>query len=79
MRSQLTLGGADGGLFSLTNTDDFGGVSTDTTYDLVFKASPNYESPADADGNNKYHVTIITADNEGATNELPLVITVDER
>ena len=43
----------------------------------MFKDPPNYESPADADGNNKYHVTIITADNEGATNELPLVITVE--
>ena len=73
---KLTAGGVDGGLFNLTNTADFDGSDTDTTYDLMFKESPNYESPADADGNNKYHVTIVTADNEGATSELPLVITV---
>ncbi len=73
---KLTAGGADGGLFSLTNTAVAGGTEGDNTYELVFKESPNYESPADADGNNKYHVTIITADNEGATSELPLVITV---
>ena len=40
------------------------------------RQSPNYESPADADGNNKYHVTIVTTDNEGASSSLPLVITV---
>ena len=73
---ELTTGGADGGLFSLTDTAAAGGTPDNNTYELVFKESPNYESPADADGNNKYHVTIITADNEGATSELPLVITV---
>ena len=72
----MTAGGADGGLFNLTDTTVAGGTEDDNTYELVFKESPNYESPADADGNNKYHVTIITADNEGATSELPLVITV---
>ena len=73
---KLTAEGVDGGLFNLTNTADFGGSATDTTFDLVFKESPNYESPADADGNNKYHVTIVTTDNEGASSELPLVIEV---
>ena len=73
----MTTGGADGGLFSLTNTEDFGGEDdTDNTYELVFKESPDYESPADADGNNMYHVTIVTTDNEGASNSLPLVIMV---
>ena len=76
LRSHWTLGGTDGSLFSLTNTDDFGGEPDNNTYELVFKASPNYESPADADGNNKYHVTVITADNEDATSELALVIVV---
>ena len=73
----ITTGGADGGLFSLTDTDDFGGQPDDNTYDLVFKASPDYESPADADGNNMYHVTIITTDNEDASHSLPLVVTVN--
>ena len=74
---KLTAGGADGGLFNLTDTAVADGTVDDNTYELVFKESPNYESPADADGNNNYHVTIITADNEGATSELPLVITVN--
>ena len=39
----------------------------------------NYESPADADRNNMYHVTIVTTDNEDASTSLPLVIMVDER
>ena len=73
---ELTTGGDDGGLFSLTDTDDFGGTPDNNTYELVFKESPNYESPADADGNDMYHVTIITTDNEGASSSLPLVITV---
>ena len=72
----LSLGGVDGGLFSLTDTDALGGAEDDNTYELGFRESPNYESPADADGNNKYHVTVITADNEGATSERALVITV---
>ena len=72
----LSLGGVDGGLFSLTDTDNLGGTEDNNEYELGFRESPNYESPADADGNNKYHVTVITADNEGATSELPLVITV---
>ena len=75
---ELSRGGADGSLFSLTETADFGdSVANDNTYELTFKESPDYESPADADGNNKYQVTIITADNEGATSELALVITVE--
>ena len=73
---KLTTGGPDGGLFNLTNNTGFGGNASATRYDLVFKKSPNFESPADADGNNKYHVTIVTTDNEGASSELPLVITV---
>ena len=72
----LSLGGVDGGLFSLTDTDALGGADGDDVYELGFRESPNYESPADADGNNKYHVTIITADNEGATSERALVIEV---
>ena len=73
----LSLGGADGGLFSLTDTDAASGNADDDVYELVFKAEPNYESPADADGNNMYHVTIVTTDNEDASSSLPLVIMVE--
>ena len=73
---KLTAEGPDGGLFNLTNNTGFGGTTSATRFDLVFKAEPNYESPADADGNNKYQVTIVTTDNEGASSSLPIVITV---
>ncbi len=73
---KLTAEGPDGGLFNLTDTDDFGGGDDDNTYDLMFKEEPNYESPADADGNNMYHVTIVTTDNEGASSSVPIVIMV---
>ena len=72
----LSLGGVDGSLFSLTDTAAKGGTLDNNIYELGFKESPNYESPADADGNNKYHVTVITTDNEGASHERALVIEV---
>ena len=41
------------------------------------RRSTNYESPADVDGNNKYQVSLITTDDEGASSSLDLVITVE--
>ena len=72
----LSLGGVDGGLFSLTDTDAKGGTADNNVYELGFRKSPNYESPGDADGNNRYHVTVITTDNEGASKSRALVIEV---
>ena len=54
-----TLGGADAG--------DFDCTISGTTVDVSFKASPNYESPADADTNNVYVVTVLI--NDGAAND----------
>ena len=59
-----TLEGADKGDFTLV-----GGV-------LAFKTSPNYESPADADTDNVYEVTVKAA---GASEEVTVTVTnVDE-
>ena len=59
-----TLGGADYDDFSISN----GGV-------LTFKTSPNYEAPADADGNNVYQVTIKASDG-AKTGNLEVTVTV---
>ena len=59
-----TLGGADYDDFSISN----GGV-------LTFKTSPNYEAPADADGNSVYQVTIKASDG-AKTGNLEVTVTV---
>ena len=68
---KLTLGGPDSGDFKLSKASD------SEARRLTFAAKPNYESPADADMNNKYQVSIITTDDEGLTHELALVIEVN--
>jgi VCBS repeat-containing protein len=47
-----TLAGADAGLFNLDAA----------TGAVTFKAAPNYEAPADADGDNAYEVVVATTD-----------------
>jgi len=59
-----SLSGDDNGDFSISNAGE-----------LSFKTSPNYEAPADADGNNFYLVTI-NAVVEGRTLTLPVNVTV---
>ena len=61
-----TLGGADYDDFGISN----GGV-------LTFKTSPNYEAPADADGNNVYQVTIKASDG-AKTGNLEVTVTVTD-
>ena len=61
-----TLGGADYDDFSISNE----GV-------LTFKTSPNYEAPADADGNNVYQVTIKASDG-AKTGNLEVTVTVTD-
>ena len=59
-----SLSGADKGRLFEISTD---GV-------LTFKSSPNYESPADADGDNSYNVTV-----NRAGGSLDVTVNVDER
>ena len=68
---KVTLGGPDSGDFKLSKATD------SEARRLTFAAKPNYESPADADMNNKYQVSIITTDDEGLSHELALVIEVE--
>ena len=61
------LSGPDAGSFRLVQT--VGRL-------LEFKESPNYENPADADGDNVYNVTMWTTDSDGARFELDICVTV---
>ena len=67
--ARWTLGGADRGDFTLSSTS---GASVM----LRFRSSPNYESPADADGDNTYMVTLkATADGEMDTQDVTVTVT----
>ncbi len=60
-----TLGGSDAALFNISST---GAVS--------FKVSPNFEAPADADGNNVYDITVIASDGALSSTARAVAITV---
>ena len=60
----ITFAGADAALFTLTNDG------------LSFKASPNFEAPADLDGDNVYNVTLTAKDAFDQTTTQDVAITV---
>ncbi|WP_227814678.1 cadherin domain-containing protein [Nitrogeniibacter aestuarii] len=60
------VGGADQALFSINSST---GV-------LTFNSAPNYESPADADTNNVYEVTVQVSDGNGGTDTQAISVTV---
>ena len=43
---------------------------------LVFRNQPDYENPADADGDNVYKVTVVTLDGHGGRGEFDVCIAV---
>ena len=45
---------------------------------LTFKVSPNFESPADADTNNIYEVTVVVTDSGANTDEMDLTVKVTD-
>ena len=61
------LAGEDAGQFQLIGT---------VGRTLVFTTQPDYENPADADGDNVYKVTVVAIDNEGARGEFDVCIAV---
>ena len=72
----LTLSGADASDFNLTDTNAAGGTDDDGTYELAFKAVPDYEMPADAGRNNVYNITITATDSDMQTDSKDVVVTV---
>ena len=69
---KLSLGGEDAGDFDLSDPDSAGAPR-----ELKFKASPNFESPTDANQDNTYNVTIIATDKKGLTGTKALDIEVE--
>ncbi len=61
------LVGEDAGQFQLIGT---------VGRTLVFTTQPDYENPADADGDNVYKVTVVAIDNGGARGEFDVCIAV---
>ena len=65
--------------FSLGNSDDSNLFSIDAVSgELSFKASPDFENPADVDSNNIYVVEIIVTDKAGATASQLVSVTVQD-
>ena len=69
---ELSVGGVDRAEFVLEPL-----VSGETGRRLRFKESPDREMPTDADGNNKYEISIVARDEDGLTSEKELTITVN--
>ena len=46
------------------------------TRTLIFRNAPDYENPADADGDNVYKVTIVVFDGRGGRGEIEVCIAV---
>ena len=62
------LAGEDAGQFQLIGT---------VGRTLVFTTQPDYENPADADGDNVYKVTVVAIDNDGGRGEFDVCIAVN--
>ena len=64
---QWALKGEDAGQFQLIGT---------VGRTLVFRNQPDYENPADANGDNVYKVTVVTFDGDGGRGEFDVCIAV---
>ena len=70
--TDLSLSGDDADAFELGDPAAVTGARV-----LTFKASPNFESYADTNGDNIYRVTVVATDGDGLTDEEALTITVN--
>ena len=73
-----TLTGGDGTSTVTWSLDgaDMSQFTLDSSQALMFNSAPDYEMPADADGDNVYMVTVM-AEAGGEMDEVPVTITVD--
>lgn len=61
-----SLSGADASLFSINAT----------TGEITFVAAPDYEAPADQNGDNAYEITVTATDDQGASDSADLTVNV---
>ena len=66
-----TLEGDDRGDFLITRDSSGRGV-------LAFNNPPDFEAPADSDGQNDYELTVIATDENGHADRLPFTVTVTD-
>ena len=62
--------------WSLSGADD--GVFSMTAGELAFLAPPNYENPADANGDNEYRVSVTATDTSGASASVEVTVRVTD-
>ena len=69
-----SLEGADASSFTLTPSNDI-----PPSQDLVFRSSPDFETPADTGGDNVYNVTVKVSDDESPalSATVPVTVTVN--
>ena len=72
----LTLSGPDASDFSLTDTTAAGGTENNGTYELPFKAVPDFEMAADTGRNNVYNITVTATDSDGQKDMKAVTVTV---
>ena len=66
-----SVSGTDAGDFDITTDSNGRGV-------LTFGSTPDFESPADLDGNNDYEITVIVTNTGGYTDRLDVAVTVTD-
>ena len=66
----VTLSGTDADAFTLTD------ANTDGTWELAFKAEPDFESPADVGKDNTYNITVTAEDSSDRPAVLNVVVMV---
>ena len=60
-----TVSGADSHAFEISS----GGV-------LTFRSPPDFESPADSNGDNRYEISVVATDDQGLTDSMDVTVTV---
>ena len=66
----VELSGTDADAFTLTD------ANTDGTWELAFKAVPDFEAPADVGRDNTYNITVTAEDSSDRTHVLNVAVTV---
>jgi len=75
----ITAADIDGGTIGFAiEGDDAARFTIGATGALSFVAAPDFENPADADGDNVYDITIVASDGQGGETREDIAITVED-